>query len=138
MAVGFLAFMEDGALPLQADTTYQWHRRHFIKHVCIFSWPRIGPDISQNESLLSQVKQIQSRERATSMAGLKRIKLKVWRKIPPSCLQSLYKSMPRRMRAVVEAQGGHANYQVRYRYVNCTILSKKHSLIKNAINFFPR
>ena len=47
------------------------------------------------------------------MAGLKvnvKVKLKVWNKITPAYLQSLYESMPRQMQAVVDAQGGHTKY----------------------------
>ena len=35
---------------------------------------------------------------------------KVWDNITPAYLQSLYESMPRRMQAVVDAQGGHTKY----------------------------
>ena len=53
----------------------------------------------------------QSDIRATSKEGLKRIALKVWEKITPDYLASLYDSMPHRMQAVVDAQGGHTKYQ---------------------------
>ena len=45
-----------------------------------------------------------------SGAGLKRITLMVCRKIMPSYLKSLYGSMLRVMKAVVDAQGGHTMY----------------------------
>ena len=56
------------------------------------------------------MKQLQSKERATSAVGLKKIASKVWEKITPSYLKSLYESMPRRMKAIVDAQGGHTKY----------------------------
>ena len=62
------------------------------------------------ESLWSQMKQLQSKELAISAAGLKRIALNFWRKILPSYLKSLYESMPRRMKADIDAQGGHTKY----------------------------
>ena len=43
-------------------------------------------------------------------ARLKRIALKVWRKIITLYLQSLYKSMPRRMKALVDAKHGQTKY----------------------------
>ena len=48
-----------------------------------------------------------------SMVGifLKKFELlKVWKNITPAYLRSLYESMPRRMRAVVEANSGHTKY----------------------------
>ena len=33
MAVGFLAFIEDGALAHWAVTTEQWHQRRFENHI---------------------------------------------------------------------------------------------------------
>jgi len=40
----------------------------------------------------------------------KNIAQKVWNNITPEYLRSLYESMPQRMQAVVDAQGGHAKY----------------------------
>ena len=52
----------------------------------------------------------QREERATSKEGIKKIAQKVWRQVTPAYLETLYESMPRRMQAVVEAQGGHTKY----------------------------
>ena len=35
---------------------------------------------------------------------------KVWKRITPSYLKALYESMPRRMQAVLDANGGHTKY----------------------------
>ena len=40
----------------------------------------------------------------------KKIAQKVWNNITPDYLQSLYKSMPRRIQAVVDTKGGHTKY----------------------------
>ena len=42
--------------------------------------------------------------------GLMKIARKVWRKITPDYLKGLYESMPRRMQAVIDVQGGHTKY----------------------------
>ena len=94
--------------PRRAVTSKKWHCEHGV--ILFLGWPGNSPDLNPIKSLWSQMKHLQSRERATSMAGLKRITLKVWNKITPAYLQSLYKSMPRRMQAVVDAQGGHTKY----------------------------
>ena len=39
-----------------------------------------------------------------------KIARKVWRQVTSAYLETLYESMPRRMQAVVEAQGGHTKY----------------------------
>ena len=41
---------------------------------------------------------------------IKKIAQKVWRQVTPTYLETLYESMPRRMQAVVEAQGSHTKY----------------------------
>ena len=56
------------------------------------------------------MKAMQSHKQATLIAGLKRIALKVLKNITPLYLRSLYESMPRRMMAVVVAEGGHTKY----------------------------
>ena len=105
---GNFELMEDGAPAHRAATTKQWHTQHGVK--LFGGWPGNSPDLNPIESLWSQMKQLQSKERATSAAGLKKIASKVWGKITPSYLKSLYESMPRRMKAVVDAQGGHTKY----------------------------
>ena len=100
--------MEDSAPAHRAATTKQWHTQHGVK---LFSgWLENSPDLNPIESLWSQMKQLQSKEHATLATGLKKIAFRVWGKIAPSYLKSLYESMPRHMKAVVDAQGGHTKY----------------------------
>ena len=105
---GSYEMMEDGAPAHRAISTKRWHAEHGVR--LFGGWPGNSPDLNPIESLWSQMKKMQSVERATSMAGLKRIARKVWRGITPSYLKSLYESMPRRMQAVVDAQGAHTKY----------------------------
>jgi len=52
-----------------------------------------------------------AKRRLLAQSGFgKKIVQKVWNNITPDYLQSLYESMPRRMQAVVDAQGGHTKY----------------------------
>ena len=46
----------------------------------------------------------------TSKAGLKKVACKVWRQVMPEYLNNLYNSMPGRMEAVIQAEGGHTKY----------------------------
>ena len=86
----------------------EWHQDRGVK--LFEGWPGNSPDLNPIENLWSQMKHLQRHERATLIAGLKRIAQKVWDNITPAYLQSLYESMPRRMQAVVDAQGGHTKY----------------------------
>ena len=94
--------------PHRAKSTKKWHQDRGVK--LFEGWPGNSPDLNPIENLWSQMKNLQRHERATSIAGLKRIAQKVWDNITPAYLQSLYESMPRRMQAVVDAQGGHTKY----------------------------
>ena len=51
-----------------------------------------------------------SGKNAQHQKGIKKIAQKVWRQVTPTYLEMLYESMPRRMQAVIEAQGGHTKY----------------------------
>ena len=53
---------------------------------------------------------LQQKYGASSIAGLKKIAWKVQRQVTPNYLKKLYESMPRRVEAVVQAQGGHIKY----------------------------
>ena len=100
--------MEDGAPGHRAKTTQKWHADHGIE--LFQGWPGNSPDLNPIENLWSQMKHLQRNERATSAEGLKKIARKVWKAITPEYLVSLYESMPRRIAAVIEAQGGHTKY----------------------------
>ena len=64
-------------------------------------WPGNSPDHNLIGNFWSQMKNMQRREHATSIEGLKRIALKVWRQVTPSYLKALYKLMLARMQAVI-------------------------------------
>ena len=100
--------MEDGAPAHRAATTKRWHAD---RGITLFpGWPGNSPDLNPIENLWSQMKDMQREERATSVSGLKRIAQKVWGKVSRDYLEKLYESMPRRMQAVIDAQGGHTKY----------------------------
>ena len=93
----------------RAASTKQWHERHGVK--LFGGWPGNSPDLNPIENLWSQMKHMQRKERATSAEGLKRIARKVWKGVSSDYLKKLYESMPRRMQAVIDAEGGHTKYQ---------------------------
>ena len=103
-----MQLMEDGAPAHRAKSTKEWHAEHGVE---LFpDWPSNSPDVNPIENLWSQMKHLQRHERATSIAGLKKIAQKVWRGITPEYLRQLYQSMPRRMQAIINARGAHTRY----------------------------
>ena len=62
--------MEDGAPAHCAATTKQWHTQHGVK--LFGGWLGNSPDLNPIESLWLQMKQLQSKERATLATGLKK------------------------------------------------------------------
>ena len=92
----------------RAASTKQWHERHGVK--LFGTWTGNSPDLNPIENLWSQMKHMQRKERATSAEGLKRIARKVWKGVSSDYLKKLYESMPRRMQAVIDAEGGHTKY----------------------------
>ena len=67
--------MEDGALAHRAVLTKRCHAENGVK--LFEKWQGNSPDLNPIENQWSQMKVMQSRERATAVAGLKRIALKV-------------------------------------------------------------
>ena len=80
-----------------AATTRKWHKEHGVK--LLTGWPGNSPDLNPIENLWSQMKHLQ-----------RKIARKVWREVTPEYLERLYESMPRRMQAVIAAQGGYTKY----------------------------
>ena len=100
--------MKDGSLADRAFSTKQGYTNQDVK--LFGGWLGNSADLNPIESLWSQLKQLQNEKHASLAAALKRIAPYVWRKILPTYLKSLYKSMLRLMKAVLDAQGGHIKY----------------------------
>ena len=86
-----------------ATPAKQWHTKYGVKPFPFgLEIVRTSIPVVSNEAT--------SKQRAMSAGGLKMIALIVWRMIMPSYLKSLYVRMPRRMKALVDAQSGHIKY----------------------------
>ena len=91
----------------RAKSTQRWLDEKGVKR--FGGWPGNSPDLNVIENFRSQMKQMQSKERATSVAGLKKIAGKVWQQVTSAYLEKLYKLLLR-MEAVIAASGGHTKY----------------------------
>ena len=84
------------------------HKRHGV--MLFGGWLKNLPYLNLIENLWAQMKHKQRKEQATSAERLKRIARKVWKGISSEYLKKIYKSMPRRMQAVIDAKGSHTKY----------------------------
>ena len=80
------------------------------RHRVVPRLARQQPGHQSNRESLEPDETPLSAERATSAADLQKIAVRTWNQITPSYLESLYQSMPRRLQAIIDAQGGHTKY----------------------------
>ena len=100
--------MEDGAGAHRAVKTKEWHRRHGIK--TLEGWPGFSPDLNPIENVWAIMKRALSKERPTTLDGMKKVVDQIWRNLDAEYLTTLFDSMPRRMQAVIAASGGPTKY----------------------------
>lgn len=78
----------------------------------VMVWPPQSPDISPIEHLWEELKKA-LKKYPTAPKGVHELWERVvveWNKIPPETCQKLIESMPRRIQAVIKANGGHTKY----------------------------
>jgi len=82
------------------------------QNIEVLPWPAQSADLNPIEHVWDILKvQIGRREkRPTSIHELWEVALEEWELIPLDMVQNLYKSMPRRVEAVLKARGGHTKY----------------------------
>ena len=89
-------------------SSYIWHEGHGA--MLFGGWLKNLPYLNLIENLWAQMKHKQRKEQATSAERLIRIARKVWKGIPSEYLKKIFKSMPRRMQAVIDAERGQTKY----------------------------
>ena len=114
-------FQQDNATPHSCKGTKQWLQGEAEKHgFSIMEWPANSPDLNPIEHLWSHIKQELHRRYPDTwhLKGspnvirsiLKERIHKVWWDIGPMLLANLVESMPRRIRAVIDARGNVTCY----------------------------
>ena len=100
--------MQDGATVHTSRSTRNWLKRQRIR--VVEGWPPQSPDLNPIENLWSIIgHKVGLREPRTRME-LHQYVLEEWDNIDLSLLERLTESMPRRIKAVVDAEGGHTRY----------------------------
>lgn len=76
----------------------------------MMNWPSQSPDMNLIESLWAIVDSKIPKGRRTSKDEMWQLAKEAWRSVTQREIDSLFESMPRRMKAVIQAKGGHTKY----------------------------
>ena len=104
-------FVQDGAPAPRAKATQQWCKRNLPNFIQKDEWPANSPDLNPIENLWSIIDEAAYRDPIPkTMGGLKSRLRKAWRNIPLASLRELARSMPQRLKNVIQNNGGHSGY----------------------------
>ena len=101
--------MEDGAPGHMAKATQAVHEEYGIPKLV---WPAQSPDLNPIENVWSVIKtRVNSiKPRPTEKDDVKAAVIQVWDALGSKYIQKLVDSMPERLKAVREANGGHTRW----------------------------
>ncbi|CAK9799193.1 Transposable element Tc1 transposase [Anthophora plagiata] len=100
-------FQQDNAPCHKSRRSIQWFRENGIR---LFEWPAQPPDLSPIENLCRMLKLKLSKYKCKSKTELKDKIVREWELLSPNICQRLVESMPRRVNAVIKANGGVTKY----------------------------
>ncbi len=76
--------------------------------VKVMDWPSMSPDLNPIEHLWGFLKR--KVEERTSIHQLRDVIMEEWKRTPVATCEALVNSMPKRVKAVLENNGGHTKY----------------------------
>ncbi len=102
-------FQQDNAPPHTARITQQYLQQN---NITTMDWPSKSPDLSPIENAWDYLgRKVKARANIPrTIAELKIALRQEWNAIPQHYLRKLFNSMPRRLRACINAHGGHTGY----------------------------
>lgn len=100
-------FLHDGAPPHKCHDVKQWLRENKIAEI---EWPGNSPDLNPIENVWSLMKRRLKGEDSSTVMRLRESVLKLWRDIDISYFEKLAYSMPKRIQAVISANGDNTKY----------------------------
>ena len=100
-------FQHDGAPAHKAEIIEEWLA---MKGIYVMPWAAQSPDLNPIEHIWALMKRRIGRKVFNNVEDLKKELLKIWSEITPKECKDLIMSMPRRVAAVLDANG----YQTKY------------------------
>ena len=78
--------------------------------VKVMDWPSMSPDLNPIEHMWGILKRKVEECKVSNIRGLRDVVMEEWKKIPEATCAALVNSMPRRVKAVLDSNGGHTKY----------------------------
>lgn len=100
-------FQEDNAPCHKARIVTEWKENAGITTL---AWPPQSPDLSPIENLWSSVARDVREDNCANLQQLEACIHRKWDLVSPDTCSNLIRSMPRRIRAVIDARGGHTRF----------------------------
>jgi len=102
-------FQHDNATPHKSNVAKAFLTKSRMR---VLDWPAQSPDLNPIENLWAIIKQHIRKQKKPprNLVELKRCVKAAWRAIPDTTIKNLVDSMPRRIQAVIAAEGGPTKY----------------------------
>ncbi len=78
--------------------------------VKVMDWPSMSPDLNAIEHLWGILKQKVEERKVSNIHQLRYVLMEEWKRTPVVTCEALVNSVPRRVKAVLENNGGHTKY----------------------------
>ncbi len=78
--------------------------------VKVMDWPSMSPDLNTIEHLWGILKQKVEERKVSNIHQLRDVFMEEWKRTPVAICEALVNSMPKRLKAVLENNGGHTKY----------------------------
>lgn len=104
---GNFIFQQDGASCHTAKSTKKWFGDNQIS---VLSWPSSSPDLNVIETLWHHMKRSLRNSPQRSIPALKAKIQEIWNAFTPQYCKSLVDTMPKRIKAVIDAKGDVTSY----------------------------
>ncbi len=73
-------------------------------------WPSMSPDLNPIEHLWGILKQKVEEHKVSNIHQLRDVVMEEWKRNPVATCEALVNSVPKRVKAVLENNGGHTKY----------------------------